>query len=424
MAGVSPGRARCLWQQTNASSQESADLWPDLRAHLSSNRTEFIKLRAALESPGLVFPVNYSQGFNALLPHLAPLKSAAQRLSVATVLDLHDGSTDEAWKDLRALVLIPVRLRDEPYMISQLVRIAVLSIAASATWEALQFNGWNEEQLFELQQLWESVSLRDSAELGISMERACVLDTFEQGRNDLTLLNGTPGPAAASTFLDDFAEVVRIGLDDPAQGWAAFMDRYPRTWLWKPLNSFYDEEWFLQSCQMYLVAAREVSVGAVYAEVKRGLDAKLAARGAVPEQFLVSRLGFDSSYGVFVERLAVAETQRRLVVTAIALKRFHLAHGEWPLQLADLVPHQLSSVPIDPMSGLALRYQSSRPNEPLLYSVGVDGVDDNGDARNSNTQSTRYWMRGRDYVWPLIASRAEVEEFNKTLEAKRSKRRQ
>ena len=66
-------------------------------------------------------------------------------------------------------------------------------------------------------------------------------------------------------------------------------------------------------------------------------------------RFIVSEAFIPNSSRVL--RIAVnAETQRRLAVTAIALKRFELRHGKPPSNLLALTPEFLTQVPIDPMS--------------------------------------------------------------------------
>ena len=74
------------------------------------------------------------------------------------------------------------------------------------------------------------------------------------------------------------------------------------------------------------------------------------------------------------------ENERRMAVTAIALERFRLRHGEYPAQLAGLVPAFLPKAPIDLMDGKPLRYRRKDDGTFLLYSVGEDGKDDEGDS--------------------------------------------
>jgi hypothetical protein len=115
-------------------------------------------------------------------------------------------------------------------------------------------------------------------------------------------------------------------------------------------------------------------------------------------------------------RFADAETARRLTVTAIALKRYHLAHHAYPASLRDLVPQYLAEVPRDFMDGKPLRYTLQPDGNFLLYSVGEDGEDNAGDG---TSLSPTYWLKRRDIVWPRAATAKEIEEYQEA-QAKKS----
>ena len=109
---------------------------------------------------------------------------------------------------------------------------------------------------------------------------------------------------------------------------------------------------------------------------------------------------------------------KQRVITAIALRRHQLAHGSWPAKLEELVPRFLPAMLLDPMDGKPLRYQRAADGTPLLYSVGTDGADAGGDPRPL-TGTGKYWMLGRDIVWPQRASAEELADHYREMEAKR-----
>ena len=107
-----------------------------------------------------------------------------------------------------------------------------------------------------------------------------------------------------------------------------------------------------------------------------------------------------------------AETERSLVLTAIALTRYALRHGGLPESLSALVPQFLPSVPADYMDGQPLRFRREPGGSFVLYSVGEDGKDDGGDTslRPGKTNLRIFWER-KDVVWPAPASAEELEVY-------------
>ena len=102
------------------------------------------------------------------------------------------------------------------------------------------------------------------------------------------------------------------------------------------------------------------------------------------------------------------EAGRQIIVTAIALKRYQLKHGNYPPDLNSLVPEFVPAVPFDPVDGQSLRYRPNADGTFLLYSIGENGKDDNGNpSLEKGVQSTSlYWQNAHalDWVWPQPAT--------------------
>jgi hypothetical protein len=65
----------------------------------------------------------------------------------------------------------------------------------------------------------------------------------------------------------------------------------------------------------------------------------------------------------------------QIVMTALALERFQLAHQFYPPNLQTLIPEFLAESPTD-LDGHPLRYRTTDIGRYLIYSVGLDGKDD------------------------------------------------
>jgi hypothetical protein len=115
-----------------------------------------------------------------------------------------------------------------------------------------------------------------------------------------------------------------------------------------------------------------------------------------------------------IRRTLEVQTQQQMVLTGLGIQRYRLRTGRLPAQFSKLVPQYLAVLPHDFMSGVALRYRL-RPGDPdfLLYSVGEDGKDDDGDpAQQADKKNYRQIWDGRDAVWP---SAATTEEANSAV---------
>src|SRR5262249_32599341 len=122
--------------------------------------------------------------------------------------------------------------------------------------------------------------------------------------------------------------------------------------------------------------------------------------------------------GGFVGHAAEAEVQRRILITALALERYHARHGAYPQALANLTPQFLKTEPMDFMDGKPLRYQLNGDGHYRLYSVGLDCVDTGGQMKKEDRNSRMGFrafnaseMPKGDIVWPFPASTAVVADL-------------
>lgn len=424
MKMLKPGRARVGWRESLMPTEKATNLWPKLRAEMETRATVLADLRAALAESNLWFHVNYNPGFDNLsLQHLMQLKRASQWLAAATLLHLHEQRPDQAWEDFRALLAIARGYGGEPLIIAQVIRSAILAIAASATWEALEYPGWRDDQLAELQSAWSSLELVSHLAPTLAMERACVVEGFSAARHSLQCLSRLTGSDASMT-LEDLAEKSGQLLEDPKEALEELLDLFPRRWSWKWWCSYEDEIWLLQFFQANLTQARQTETAQAFLPLLNALTNEIGRLGEPPRSFLVSRaLSADVYVGLF-RRQATAEAQRRIVTTAIAIKRFEATHGRLPANLPALVPEFLSAPPSDPSDGEPLRYRAEAEGRFLLYSIGLNGIDEGGDPRPLHESSQNvFWINGKDWVWPMPASEEQVREHNAKLQEQRSKRR-
>lgn len=89
-------------------------------------------------------------------------------------------------------------------------------------------------------------------------------------------------------------------------------------------------------------------------------------------------LALESPHGALVEATARAEATDAALECLVALRRWQLAHRGSPRALAVAVREAgLKAIPVDPYDGRPMRL-AVIDGQPVVYSVGKDGVDDGG----------------------------------------------
>ena len=112
------------------------------------------------------------------------------------VLALHDGNQERAWTNLLAATRLVTAWETEPLEVSQLVRFGNTALAFNVTWQALQTNGWADEQLARLQREWESVDFFTNLPETAAFKRASMAAACQQDRQGLR----DPRPTFAEFF--------------------------------------------------------------------------------------------------------------------------------------------------------------------------------------------------------------------------------
>ena len=127
------GKAMVGWRQPAIRNARQTNRWEELEADLEANAGLLSEIRDELQTGQIRWNLDYQQGFNLLLPHLAKLKGIARWLSAATMNDLHHSRLGTPLTDVKLMLSLADALRDEPLLISQLVRIAIAAIALEST---------------------------------------------------------------------------------------------------------------------------------------------------------------------------------------------------------------------------------------------------------------------------------------------------
>jgi hypothetical protein len=426
MRGVTFGKAMIGWQQSDVCEypNDPTNSWMEIETALASEQAGLKLLRQLPAEPVFDFDLNYSDGFSNLkLGPLAAAKRAVLKLGASESWGLRRNDTDTGVKDIQAMLSIANGLSHDHLLISELVRIAITSIASGATWEFLQSTNLTDTQLSVLQDSWTNSEFIVPFENSMKIERVV-------GQTELKSMRD-------STLESYFGTMNQLGLFDTDKSWLSTLKIKWNSEMWRYWWSYPDELRQLRGIQAVMEAVRQVQTNYSFFVAETELKAKikkLAVKSDDEDSFWFAdptKVDFhfiiSSSMNAFTaafDRVMRAEVAKQMTITAIALKRYQLKHGNYPADLNLLVPEFISAVPLDPVDGQPLRYRPNADGTFLLYSVGENGVDDGGDPslEKNVTSSSYYWQNDHalDWVWPQPATEAEIQAYYKKLSSQKN----
>jgi hypothetical protein len=366
-------------------------VWDNAKKQLDKGAPDLEEIRQAVESPVNCFlfdPISYTTNLAGGLRYpFVPMRNAAQWLAADAIVAFRESQRERGLRDLHAVIQLSEFNNDDITLVAQMIRVAIGGLGLGVTWHILQDEGLTEGQLASLQRDWERVDFLQAHERGMIGERAFGEAWFANIRKegaDATMRRIYP---AGRPSLRDHAERMAVQL------------------LWKRDE---DERFLFAHYQKVIEMSRNLRSGKPWPEVQQmGVQAMAEINKLANSPLGISQYEYPMSlmcipnFTKASQTCSRHETQRRLTITAIALKRFELRGHRRPKDLTELVPNFLGSVSIDPMSGQVLRYRLNPGGTFVLYSVGEDGKDDGGDPTSAAPVKQIDLWSGRDAVWPV-----------------------
>jgi len=354
----------------------------DVLVALSKYDSVIEELREASRLPGSRFPLNYdSESPSAiLLPHLAALKKCSQTLQLRSLAELQNGQPEKALADVKLALQLTDKIHTEPFLISHLVRIAMLQIMLQPIWEGLADHRWSEEQLVALDAELAKLDFLADYKLSMRGEMGCQGGEVDRLRHHPEQMQDLGGMS------DGGGGVMNQLL--PGKIAARLI---PTGWLYQ--NQFRCARMMVD----YYLPLADVNQGTFSPALARRGDAAVMAEIKTASPFnLLERLML-SGLGNGAKRFAYAQSSVNLARTAIALERYRLAHGAYPESLDALAPQFIAKLPHDIINGQPLHYRRTSDGQFVLYSVGWNETDDGGEVgltKNGNVDTST-----GDWVW-------------------------
>jgi hypothetical protein len=341
------------------------------------------ELRAASRLPYSRFPLEYTNEspFAILLPHLAVCKSCAQLFQLRSVAELQNGQPDKALDDVKLALQLTDKIRTEPFLISHLVRIAMLQIMLQPVWEGLAEHKWSDEQLVALDAELAKFDFPADYKLGMHGELGGQGGEMDRLRRhpeqlqDFWDLGGSEGNGSKKFLPGNLAAHL-----------------IPAGWFYQ--NQFRCARMMVE----HFIPVADVSQGTFSPDLVRRGDAVLTAEIKSASPFNMLEKLMLPALGNAAKKFAYGQSSEDLARTAIALERYRLAHAEFPESLDALAPQFIAKVPHDVIGGQPLKYRREANDQFVLYSVGWNETDDGGVVGFSSKGQSLDNSKG-DWVW-------------------------
>ena len=366
-------------------SETRAQAAPAVLEGLKSSETELEELRAASRRPYSRYPVDYDldNPWGIRLPHLAKIKGEAQRLELRACAELAAGRAGGALEDVKLMLRLADSLKEEPILISYLVRLACVHIALQPVWEGLAAHRWSEAELRELQTRFQQFRFLEDMKRPLGGERAAGVLT------------------ADLLYRKKYRLSELFDLDAPHPAGGDFLNLVGRI---APHGWYYQEQ--LNYCRLYEsqlqgtfdAAQDRVFPGRIQTHAHE-LEREIAGgrlgktfNAVLHHQLLAAML--LPALSKLPVKAAAAQISADQAAVACALERWRLAHGQYPDHLTALAPPVLDKVPRDVISGEPPGYRRLDEGIFLLYSVGWNEKDDGG-----TPGKTRFDEQQGDWIW-------------------------
>ena len=318
-------------------------------------------LEESSKRPECNFNLKYEDGISMILPHLSMMGTSARLLSVKALIEARSGNTDKAFETMLVGLRILNHLKNEPVLISQIVRIARDSIIIDCIEQISDKYNISQERIEHV------IS---------ELEKRLDFEPFKKCMDGERVLFGRK--VEFNKFINSEYSINSIKrLKDFFRGDYGFFHKLSYlegTLLFKPLLKKD------LACYMALLSEIKESYDMPYSEsIAEENNIESRFKTDTPKYCMVTRLSVPALFR-FRERMSLHEAKIQVCKTGLALKIYKAKHGMYPESLAKLVSDILKEIPNDPFTEKSLIYRKSKDGF-ILYSFGPNMKDDKGIAK-------------------------------------------
>ena len=326
-------------------------------ASLAENAEALRLMRLAWRLPQCRFPVDLTNGWGARLPHLPRITQLGRVVELEAITAKEP---TEAIASLTDLLRLEAILKNEPLLISLLVRIRLRGFALEAMERLVSAQPLTDTQLNRLEGLVSPLWQPDELSRGMSGEICTTHEFYEvPGGQIVQYIDHLAGKA-------DWSPGTEVSPHDRLVG--IFMDALPLQ-SGNYLTALEGHVAFYRATQAALPA--RLTLGKMAVEPYRA-ESSLLLHWNRPLAHMV----LPGLYKALV-RDTSSLARLRAATLSLAIERYRNAHdGRLPESLQTLVPDYLPEISADPYTGQPMHFKRN-PQGYVIYSVGAD-LEDNG----------------------------------------------
>lgn len=168
--------------------ERSPEMWDAARKVVAKHKNILPLLKEATSRPKCQFPVNWEDGPSAIFPHYAPMKKLSQFICANTLIEAHAGRMDEAIQSIELGFKVSELLKDDPIIIGQLIRVAMIKITSKSLRETLEHGSINEAQARRLYDILAQIDMYPGFDKAMLGERCCCINIFDLIRKEPSAL--------------------------------------------------------------------------------------------------------------------------------------------------------------------------------------------------------------------------------------------
>ncbi|MHB1455579.1 MAG: hypothetical protein ACYC0V_01555 [Armatimonadota bacterium] len=350
---ATPGWMAFYLARTN--DKRTPEMWKNARKSIASYPDVSALVDKAISMPHCKFKTNWKDSPGTLFPYHQCIRELSRIIHTKAIIDAKDGNMDSAVKNTCRIFGISKSIRNEPVLVGQLVRIAVIGIGARCVRD-ISSNGFTDNQVDMLEKALADTDIYEGYVMALKGERAFAITTLNMTITGDRNLFGEKNPIRRQSLIS------RVGL-----------------YLVRP--------YIYADAMTYLKAASknisDAAVPVMFRENRNLKEMEISPVKTLQRTILGNPLTFYSR--MLLSLVSKAEQQRDVCETRILgcrtmlmIVKYKNRFGAYPESLGALKSQLKVNVPVDPMSGKDFDYKRQGGDGFFLYSIGANLRDDGG----------------------------------------------